>query len=56
MTTAAWSYPVVFFASDRPELGQSLMGEIDRFLRGGSVPGQGWSGGEGEQHYPGHGY
>jgi hypothetical protein len=53
VTTVAWSYPVVFFASDRAELSQSLMGEIDQFLRGTSAPGGGWQGGENERPYNG---
>ncbi|MBN2152639.1 MAG: hypothetical protein JW839_14390 [Candidatus Lokiarchaeota archaeon] len=57
VTTIAWSYPIVFFASDRAELAQSLMGEIDLFLRGGPPPAVGWQGGGGEQPYrPGRAY
>ncbi len=53
VTTTDWSYPVVFFASDHPELSQALMGEIDRFLRGTSAPGEGWQGGGNERPYDG---
>jgi hypothetical protein len=55
-TATRSSFPVVFFASDRAELAQSLMGEIDRFLRGAAAAGEGWQGGEGERSYPGRGY
>ncbi len=51
-----WSYPIVFFASERPELGQSLMGEIDRFLRTGPLPAEAFRGSTGEQPYHGSGY
>ncbi len=53
VTTVTWSYPVVFFASDRAELAQSLMGEIDGFLRGGPAPGGGWQAAGNEQPYSG---
>ncbi|NMC07279.1 MAG: hypothetical protein GYA24_18825 [Candidatus Lokiarchaeota archaeon] len=49
VTTSDWSYPVVFFASERAEVTQTLLGEIDRFLREGQAQPAGWQAPANEQ-------